>query len=99
MAVEDTWFYGKGGAKWTNPKGGDLSHTDEDPDWTPANRIALYGKYKKNDLPVFSVDYCVKEENAARVYREAQAAGLRPLVTRVSLAKVTETPPEKFLKP
>ena len=95
LAVEDTWYYGKGRAKWNNPKAGDLSHTAEDPDWTPPNRIEQYGKFMKHDLPVFSVDYCVNEENAARVYREARAGGLRPLVTRVSLSKVTVTPPEK----
>ncbi|MCP5071116.1 MAG: cellulase family glycosylhydrolase, partial [bacterium] len=50
-------------------------------------------KYLDRGLPVFSVDYCIKKENAALVYARARDAGLRPLVTRVSLARMTETPP------
>jgi cysteinyl-tRNA synthetase len=94
VAFEDTWFYGRGGAPWDDPKAGDFRHQDTDSDWTPANRLAIYRKYQARGLPVFTVDYCVKGENAARVYKEATAAGLRPLVTRVSLSKMTVTPPD-----
>jgi cysteinyl-tRNA synthetase len=96
LAVEDTWYYGKGGAKWDHPKAGDLNHHDEDPQWTPENRLTQYRKYLDRKLPVFSVDYCVSDKNAARVYHEARVAGLRPLVTRVPLSKMTVTPPEKY---
>jgi len=96
QAVEDTWFYGKGGAKWNSPKAGDLSHQNEDEDWTPTKRIAWYRKYLERGLPVFTVDYCVSEQSAALVFKQATAAGLRPLVTRVSLSQMTVIPPEKY---
>lgn len=94
-AFEDTWFHGQGGARWDDPRAGDLRHQDDDRSWTPASRIALYRKYLGRGLPVFTVDYCVKPANAALVYKEASAAGLRPLVTRVSLSRMTSTPPDR----
>lgn len=96
-AFEDTWFYGRGGANWNSPKAGDLRHQDEDANWTPEKRLGLYRKYQACGLPVFTVDYCVNEKNAALVYQQATVAGLRPLVTRVSLSRMTVTPPEKYL--
>ena len=49
--------------------------------------------YQSLGLPVFSVDYCISLENASFVYEKARESGLRPLVTRVSLSRLTETPP------
>jgi cysteinyl-tRNA synthetase len=92
LAVEDTWFSGTADAEWNDPQGGDLPNRDEE-DSSTAGRLTQYGKYLKRGLPVFSVDYCLRPENAARVYREARRAGLRPLVTRVSLSRMTGTPP------
>ncbi|NOX34391.1 MAG: glycoside hydrolase, end-alpha-1,4-polygalactosaminidase [Deltaproteobacteria bacterium] len=92
LAVEDTWFHGAGDADWYDPKAGDL-RTRYDGQWSTDRQLLQYRKYLKRGLPVFSVDYCVKQENAAMVYREARKAGLRPLVTRVSLSRITKTPP------
>ncbi len=52
-----------------------------------------YFKNRQYGIPVFSVDYCLNPQNAQQVYREARRAGLRPLVTRVALSRITETPP------
>lgn len=92
LAVEDTWFHGAGDAEWDDPEAGDLRerHAGE---WSTAARLAQYAVYRECGLPVFSVDYCVLEANAALVYHEARAHGLRPLVTRVALSRLTETPP------
>ncbi len=92
LAVEDTWFHGAGDADWDNPKAGDL-RSRYGGQWSTKSRLLQYRKYLKRDLPVFSVDYCIKPGNAAMVYRKARKAGLRPLVTRVSLSRITETPP------
>ncbi len=92
LAVEDTWFHGAGDAEWDSAEAGDL-HRRHNGRWSTENRLVQYKKYLANGLPVFSVDYCVNRENAALVYREAKKAGLRPLVTRVSLSRITETPP------
>ncbi len=94
LAVEDTWFHGAGDAEWDDPEAGDLRERHED-EWSTRSRLRQLRKYLDRGLPVFSVDYCIAEENAARVYREAREAGLRPLVTRVSLSRMTVTPPDR----
>jgi cysteinyl-tRNA synthetase len=92
LAVEDTWFHGAGDADWDDPKAGDL-RSRYDGRWSTKSRLLQYRKYLQRGLPVFSVDYCIKPGNVAMVYMEARKAGLRPLVTRVSLSRITETPP------
>jgi len=87
LGVEDTWFHGTADAKWEDPKGGDQPTDD-----TPA-RLAQYQKFIAAGKPVFSIDYCLKPENAAKVYTEAKKWGLRALVTRISLSSITPFPP------
>ncbi|MBW1901318.1 MAG: endo alpha-1,4 polygalactosaminidase, partial [Deltaproteobacteria bacterium] len=96
LAVEDTWFHGDGDADWNDPRAGDLHERHDEPGWTTNDRLKEYEKYIERGLPVFSVDYCISEENTAQVYRDARTAGLRPLVTRVSLSRLTETPPDAY---
>lgn len=97
IATEDTWFYGEGDAEWDSSTGGDLTggsrHDDGNGDYATANRIAQNLEYVNLGVPVFTVDYCLSSTNANSVYSESRANGFIPLVTRVSLAKITETPP------
>ncbi len=95
LAVEDTWFHGAGDADWNDPQAGDL-HDRHDGEWSTANRLQQYRQYLDRRLPVFSVDYCISTVNAAQVYQDARTAGMRPLVTRVSLSRLTETPPDQY---
>jgi cysteinyl-tRNA synthetase len=94
IAVEDTWFYGRADAAWNSSNAGDLSggerHAD---DYSTANRIKQNKKFLNLGLPVFTVDYCVKKSNADYVYQASRENGFIPLVTRVSLSHITETPP------
>ena len=92
VGFEDTWFSGKADAAWDNARGGDIANTGKDEDST-AGRLKQYGKYLSAGIPVFTIDYCLKPENAARVYEAARKAGVVPLVTRVSLERMTTTPP------
>ncbi|MCI0515647.1 endo alpha-1,4 polygalactosaminidase [candidate division KSB1 bacterium] len=92
LAVEDTWFAGEGDAEWDDPNGGDLPNPETD-EWSTANRLQQYQVYQAHGLPVFSVDYCLNPVNVAQVYTAARQAGLIPLVTRVALSRVSETPP------
>lgn len=92
LGVEDTWFRGEADASWNNPRGGDIKNRRHDKYSAPA-LLRQYRKYKRAGKPVFSVYYCLKPENARRVYRLAGENGLRALVTRVSLSRVTKTPP------
>lgn len=92
LAVEGTWFHGLGDSDWDDPDSGDMHDLHEAEYSTPA-RLAQILLYQNAGLPVFSADYALKEDNAAKVYSEARNRGIIPLVTRVSLSKLTETPP------
>lgn len=90
LGVEDTWYRGAANASWNSKRAGDLRPEGGE---TTEQKIASYRRYLDRGIPVFTIDYCVSKKNAARVYKEAMAAGLVPLVTRVSLDHMTETPP------
>lgn len=92
LAAEDTWFHGEGGVDWDDPGAGDLRNEYDEDSSTDA-RLAQYRKYLQRGLPVFTVDYSIRADNANFVYRQAVEHGLRPLVTRVSLSRMTQTPP------
>ena len=92
LAAEDTWFSGEGGVDWDDPGAGDVRNEYDEGSSTDA-RLAQYRKYLQRGLPVFTVDYCVRAGNANFVYAQAAEHGLRPLVTRVSLSRMTQTPP------
>lgn len=92
LAVEGTWFHGWGDSDWDDPDSGD-QHDQHEAEYSTPARLAQILRYQNAGLPVFSADYALKEDNAALVYREAQSRGIVPLVTRVSLSKLTQTPP------
>lgn len=94
VAMEDTWYYGEGDAEWDDRKAGDLSGGERHSEgYSTEERIAQSKKYLELGIPVFTVDYCIDAENANEVYYSARENGFVPLVTRVSLSGITETPP------
>jgi uncharacterized protein (TIGR01370 family) len=92
LAVEDTWFHGWGDSDWDDPDGGD-QRDRYDGDYATHARLAQITRYQEAGLPVFSIDYVLDPDNAAFVYDEATRHGLIPLVSRVALSRMTETPP------
>ncbi len=92
ISFEDTWFSGKDDADWDSPEAGDIPNKDANEDST-GGLIREYQKYRDAGLPVFTIDFCVNPDNAARVYRESAGAGFVPLVTRASEDDITPTPP------
>jgi len=97
VSMEDTWYYGEGDADWDDPNAGDLSGDErQQGDFSTENRLLKYADYQNRGLTVFTVDYCIADETAQIAYTESKNAGFKPLVTRVSLSQVTETPPEDF---
>jgi cysteinyl-tRNA synthetase len=92
IAVEDTWFYGVAGVDWNSPRAGDLPNKYAGESSTES-LLKQYKKYLNQNIPVFSIDYCVNPDNARFVYGEARKNGLIPLVTRISLSKITAIPP------
>jgi cysteinyl-tRNA synthetase len=95
VGAEDTWFSGKSNAKWGTKKAGDVPNRFKDESST-AGMIKQYRKYLAAGKPVFTIDYCLKPENAKQVYQDAARAGLIPLVTQVSLDHMTPTPPPEL---
>lgn len=94
IAVEDTWYYGEADANWNDPNAGDLVAGErQDDDYSTENRIKQNKKYLNLGIPVFTVDYCISKENADNTYINSTKNGFIPLVTRVSLSQITETPP------
>jgi len=61
--------------------------------WSTADRLASFEAFRAAGMPIFTADYCLDPEQAQFVYAEARAAGVVPLVTRVTLSQMTETPP------
>jgi len=97
IATEDTWYYGKGDASWYDPDSGDLQGGERhEGEYSTASRIAQNKKYLNLGIPVFTIDYCISTSKAKTTYTNSQKNGFIPLVTRVSLSRITETPP--FLK-
>ena len=92
LAVESTWFNGFGDSDWDDSDSGD-QHDQHVAEYSTPARLAQILRYQNAGLPVFSVDYALKQNNVTTVYGEAQSRGIIPLVTRVSLSKLTETPP------
>lgn len=94
IATEDTWFFGEGDAEWDDANAGDLTggerHYEE---YSTTNRISQNQIYLSLGVPVFTVDYCISEKNANLTYSNSRRAGFIPLVTRVSLSELSETPP------
>ncbi len=95
VAFEDTWFRGEADADWDDAEGGDLPNKYPD-EYATSSLIRQYRKYRKHGLPVFTCDYCLKPANAKKVYAASRAQGFIALVTRVSLAAMTETPPPGY---
>jgi len=94
LATEDTWFYGEGDVEWNDADAGDLSGGDRHAgDYSTTNRITQSKKYLARGIPVFTVDYCISEKNARQSYINSYNNGFIPLVTRVPLTNITETPP------
>lgn len=92
LAVEDTWFHGWGDSDWDDPDGGDQRDRHDD-EYSTKARLAQISQYQRARLPVFSIDYALKKKNVEIVYHEALEHGFIPLVSRVALSRLTETPP------
>lgn len=93
IAQEDTWYAGIADAPWDDPRSCDqptkAAQTRE--------TLALLKPYRAAGKPVFTLDYTVR--NAAETYRRALAEGFVPYCSRVSLNRLTGTPPPALSPP
>jgi cysteinyl-tRNA synthetase len=101
IGLEDIWFGGDPAADWGDPAGGDIA---QDP-VASAEMQSLLTPYRNgpdglpgtyDDKLVLTIDYCLDPVNAAQVYTDSRALEFVPLVTQISLAHMTETPPPTF---
>lgn len=93
VLFEATWFNGKGDVSWNSSDGGDIPTTLLD-GVSLADQLQRFDRYKTLRKPVFTVDYCLKPENAQKAYHESASHGYIPLITRSSLGALTTTPPK-----
>lgn len=89
LLVQGTWFRGQAGVDWGDSRGGDLAN----PESATNDRLRQYALYAHANKRVFAVDYCLKKENADRVYAQAMRCGVVSLVSQVSLSAMSTTPP------
>ncbi len=92
-SFEDTWYSGKGDASWNSPNAGDIKRKRKGGEWSTASLLRTYSRYSRAGLPVFTVDYSLRKKTARSLYRASSNRGFKPLVTRVSLSRMTRTPP------
>jgi cysteinyl-tRNA synthetase len=98
VAFENTWFRGKAESDWGDPEGGDRPNAPAEARDSTEARLKQYARYKAAGKPVLTVDYCLRADHAGKVYEESRARGLVPLVSRVALDRMTETPPPGLYK-
>jgi cysteinyl-tRNA synthetase, unknown class len=92
VLFQETWFGGRDAANWTDADAGDIPNTATD-EASTANLVKEFKKYLTAGLPVFTLDFCIRDGNASKVYRLSSANGFVPLVTRSSMDDMTPTPP------
>jgi cysteinyl-tRNA synthetase len=89
LAAEDVWFSGTPNSPWGDPAGGDIP---ADPQST-VDSIANFQAFQDAGKPVFTIDYALDSDDADYAYTQSSDLGFVPLVTQISLAQLTTTPP------
>jgi endo-alpha-1,4-polygalactosaminidase (GH114 family) len=74
---------------WFNPRSGDIPTPKADRLWLQ-KRLDLY---LAAGLPVFTIDYCVNEQNRLASYRLSRQRGYIPFVSRTPLDRLPDPPP------
>ena len=89
LAQENLSFRGEADTEWGDPASGDIPTPLEDQQYL----IDLFGLYREAGLPVFCVDYALKEGNVRQAYETAARSGCLGYVSQTPLSRLTETPP------
>ena len=89
IAQEDLHFSGDSDVGWWNPRSGDIPTPAGDRLWLEQR----LDQYLAAGLPVFTVDYCVKEANRLASYQLSRARGYIPFVSRTPLDRLPKAPP------
>jgi len=87
IAQEAVSFRGTAGADWEDPAGGDIAIPAEG-DWSTEALTRHLKLYRDAGLPVFTLDYALKPENAALARKRSRANGFVPCVSRATLDRI-----------
>ncbi len=68
----------------------------EQGDYSTSYYLEKLEPFQEAGLPIFTVDYALKKENADKAYREANKRGFIPYVSMRSLSKLSENPPPDY---
>jgi len=88
IAQEDVHFSGESDTGWNDARSGDIRTPDGPGEWTRQWLYARLDTYLQAGLPVFTVDYCLKPDNAAEARQRSLARGYVPVVTRTPLDRL-----------
>ncbi len=87
IAQEHVWYRGEATDDWEDEDGYDIAIDPEDTEYF----IEMLDEYLFVGVPVFNCEYALTR--AATAYQSSYLRGYVPYATRVSLAKLTTTPP------
>ncbi len=94
VAQEQIWFDGLADANNTAAEGDrPMPATGE---FSTEYYLEKLETFEEAGLPIFTVDYALKQENADKAYRESLERGFTPYVSMRSLSKLSETPPPDY---
>lgn len=94
VAQEQIWFDGLADANDTAAEGDrPMPATGE---FSTEYYLEKLEPFVEAGLPIFTVDYALKKENADKAYRESLERGFIPYVSMRSLSKLSETPPPNY---
>ncbi len=87
VAQESMSFGGRAGAAWDDPAAGDTPAASAGP-WSTMALGARLQALRRRGLPVFTLDYAARPENAARARQASRAFGLVPCISRAPLDRL-----------
>ena len=90
IAQEHIWFNGIVSDDWDFTRGYDIAVDAAD----SAYYLSHLNRYKNAGLPVFCCEYALKKAGTA--YARAKAQGIIGYCTRISLGRLTTTPPPEY---
>lgn len=87
IAQEDLSFRGQAVDDWDDPRGGDLPVARHE----SLELASMLEHCRRSGVPVFTVDYALHPDNAARAIEKSRSLGFVPCVSRTSLARLPES--------
>jgi cysteinyl-tRNA synthetase len=96
LGQEDLSFGGEADTDWEDPRSGDIPMSPDEQEYP----LDLFDLYLGAGLPIFCIDYALKQPNAQAAYASANDAGCLEYVTQTPLSRLTEPPlpPQPYLR-